>query len=64
MRQLILAVGRQYLVEGLNDPLHTVTYATHKLFWDVIKVRRTDGSGAWFREHGEFIGFLERYTPR
>ena len=57
-------VGRQYLVDILNDPLCTVTYATHKVFGNVIKVRRTDGSGAWFRENGEFIGFLERYTPR
>ena len=48
----------------LNDPLSTVTYATHKVFGRVIKVRRADGSGVWFREHGEFIGFLERYTPR
>lgn len=58
------AVGRQYLVDILNDPLGTVIYATHKAFGNVIKVRRMDGSGAWFRENGEFIGFLERYTPR
>ena len=57
-------LGRQYLVAILNDPLSTVTYATHKVFGNVIKVRRTDGSGVWFRENGEFIGFLERYTPR
>jgi hypothetical protein len=58
------AVGRRYLLDILNDPLRTVTYATHKVFGNVIKVRRPDGSGAWFRENGEFIGFLERYTPR
>jgi hypothetical protein len=58
------AVGRQYLVDVLNDPLSTVTSATHKVFGNVVKVRRTDGSGVWFRENGEFIGFLERYTPR
>ena len=57
-------MGRQYLVDILNDPLCTVTYAAHKVFGNVIKVRRADGSGAWFRENGEFIGFLERYTPR
>ena len=57
-------MGRQYLVDILNDPLRTVTYATHKVFGNVITVRRTDGSGVWFRENGAFIGFLERYTPR
>ena len=57
-------VGRQYLVAILNDPLSTGTYATHKVFGNVIRVQRTDGSGAWFRENGGFIGFLERYTPR
>jgi hypothetical protein len=58
------AMGRQYLMDILNDPSSTVIYATHKVFGNVIKVRRTDGSGVWFRENGEFIGFLERYTPR
>ena len=58
------AIGRQYLVDILNDPLNIVTYATHKVFGNVIKVRRTDGSGVWLRESGEFIGFLERYTLR
>jgi filamentous hemagglutinin len=58
------AIGRQYLMDILNDPLSTVTFATHKVFGNVIRVRRTDGSGVWFRENGELIGFLERYTPR
>ena len=52
------------MIDILNDPASTVIYAIHKIFGDVIKVRRTDGSGVWFRENGEFIGFLERYTPR
>ena len=48
----------------LHDPLSTVTYTTHKVFGNVMKVRQMNSSGAWFRETGEFIGFLERYTPR
>jgi hypothetical protein len=35
-----------------------------KVFGTVIKVRRLDGSGAWWKETGEFIGFLERYPPK
>jgi hypothetical protein len=41
-----------------------VTTATHPVFGSVIRVRRADGAGFWFKESGEFIGFLERYTPR
>ncbi|HEX6904369.1 MAG TPA: Ig-like domain-containing protein [Thermoanaerobaculia bacterium] len=56
------AVGRQ-LMEGLIKE-GDVTTATHKEFGNVVKVRRSDGAGFWFKESGEFIGFLERYTPR
>jgi hypothetical protein len=40
------------------------TLGKHPTFGDVIRVRLPDGSGAWWRENGEFIGFLERYTPQ
>ena len=46
------AIGRQYLIDILHDPLSTVTSATHKVFGNVIRVRRTDGSSVWFRENG------------
>jgi hypothetical protein len=34
------------------------------VFGNVVSVRRADGAGFWFKESGQFIGFLERYTPR
>ena len=40
------------------------TLGTHPTFGNVIRVRLPDGSGAWWKESGEFIGFLERYTPQ
>jgi RHS repeat-associated protein len=40
------------------------TLGTHPTFGNVIRVRLPDGSGAWWKENGEFIGFLERYTPQ
>ena len=58
------AVGRQYLLNILDDPTSTVSHAQHPVFGNVVKVRRTDGSGFWFKENGEFIGFLEKYLPR
>ena len=42
----------------------TSTIGTHKVFGEVIRVRLADGAGAWWKTSGEFIGFLERYTPR
>ena len=41
-----------------------VSTATHPVFGDVVRMRLADGAGIWFRNDGEFIGFLERYTSR
>jgi len=54
--------GAAYLQEILESPEQATSVSTHKVFGDVIKVRLPDGSGAWFKANGEFIGFLERYT--
>jgi RHS repeat-associated protein len=40
------------------------TFGNHPTFGNVIRVRLPDGSGAWWKENGEFIGYLERYTPK
>ena len=37
---------------------------SHPTFGAVIKIRFTNGAGAWWKKTGEFIGFLEPYTPR
>ncbi|MBU1218229.1 hypothetical protein KKF34_14335 [Myxococcota bacterium] len=41
----------------------TMTQGYHKVFGNVIKVRLPNGAGAWWKSSGEFIGFLERFTP-
>ena len=56
--------GAAYLQEILESPEQATSVSTHKVYGDVIKVRLPDGSGAWFKVNGEFIGFLERYTPK
>jgi hypothetical protein len=42
----------------------SVTTAIHKVYGPIVKVRLSDGAGAWWKSNGEFIGFLERFTPR
>jgi hypothetical protein len=55
-------LGATYLDEILTgNP--AVTTTTHPIFGDVTKVRLPDGRGVWFRQNGELIGLLERYTP-
>jgi hypothetical protein len=56
------ATGHQLLKELMAQG--KVTAATHPVFGNVVSVRRADGAGFWFKESGQFIGFLERYTPR
>jgi hypothetical protein len=50
-------IGAQYLDDILQNG--TVTQSTHKAFGDVIKVRMSNGAGAWWKADGSFIGFLE-----
>lgn len=42
----------------------TATVSNHEVFGEVVQLRLADGAGAWSKTTGEFIGFLERYTPR
>jgi hypothetical protein len=42
----------------------TVSTKVHPTFGNVISVRMSNGAGIWFKESGEWIGFLERYTTR
>lgn len=56
------ALGEQYLKEILANPDSVVSYHEHPIFGKVVKIRQPDGHGAWFKETGEFIGFLERYN--
>lgn len=58
------ALGEQYLKEILDNPDSVVSYHEHPVFGKVVKIRQPDGLGAWFKETGEFIGFLERYTVK
>ena len=37
----------------------TVTTGKHEVFGDVIRVRRSEGSGFLLKASGEFIGFFE-----
>ena len=55
-------IGRQLI----QDTLETgdVSAKDHPEYGDVVRVRGPDGSGIWFTANGDFIGFLERYTPR
>jgi streptogramin lyase len=53
------ARGRQYLEAVLDHPESVVTNQEHPVFGKVVKVRTPDGQGVWFKESGEFIGFLE-----
>ena len=40
------------------------TFGNHPTFGNVIGVRLPNESRAWWKEYGEFIGYLERYTPK
>jgi hypothetical protein len=48
----------------LSDTTGKVIRAKHKVWGDVIYVRLADGKGAVWKATGEFISFLERYTPK
>lgn len=56
------ARGRALLRELLDDPNVAVTHQNHNVFGPVVKLRAPDGHGAWFKQDGDFIGFLERYS--
>ncbi len=56
------AAARRIIDRILNQG--TVTTATHRRFGEVIKIRLANGAGAWWKANGDFIGFLERFTPR
>jgi hypothetical protein len=56
------AAARDLLKDVLENG--TVSESAHKVFGDVIKVRLQNGAGAWWKKTGEFIGWLEPYTPR
>jgi hypothetical protein len=41
-----------------------VTTGSHKVWGDVVYVRLQDGRGAVWTAAGDFITFLERYSPK
>jgi RHS repeat-associated protein len=56
------AAARKALLEILQSG--QVTTASHKVWGDVVYVRLSDGRGAVWTAEGEFITFLERYSPK
>jgi RHS repeat-associated protein len=56
------AAARKALLEILQSG--QVTTASHKVWGDVVYVRLSDGRGAVWTAGGEFITFLERYSPK
>jgi hypothetical protein len=71
---IVRAETRPWFVRRHNSCLHGYvplgarTTVGHvgmwQVFGEVVKVRLADGSGAWWKATGEFIGFLERFTSR
>ena len=54
------AIGKDYLANILANG--TKTTDIHPVFNEVIKFRLSDGTGAWWKADGSFIGLLEPYT--
>ena len=54
------AIGKDYLANILANG--TKTTDIHPVFNEVIKFRLSDGTGAWWKTDGSFIGLLEPYT--
>ena len=56
------AIGERFLGSVLETG--TITRSTHGVFGSIMDVRLASGAGVRFTEAGEFIGLLERFTPR
>ena len=56
------AIGERFLGSVLEAG--NVTRSTHNVFGAIMDVRFPSGAGARFSEAGDFIGLLERFTPR